>query len=323
MAATKYQLLYRYINEATNSVITNDMEHEYEEVCEFYVYPDHKIFFDDETIKAEATNEQQELISFGNSADNPKTNMLFAFNGTKKIKHKKWVPAQTGYALRDYKLVKRTDIGNAGDFSKPFTTINAATPEDGGLVVCTQTVMEKYMPASVIVAEQGRFTDAQMQSMITNSTIFALEKDWKSHLKPSATVKIYSRYDTAGVTYYIGPILMNGVQLGSHSGYQYNSSSTVSYNCNTDSTNLYSKAVVTRTDLTQIEYPGHYEEVNDSPYLIKDTYKRIQLSPWFVSGTYGSLEAALTKAKTLGDMLGLDNVKLIKLVPFDQFIKIK
>ena len=46
------------------------------------------------------------------------------------------------------------------------------------------------------------------------------------------------------------------------------------------------------------------------------------MSPWFVHATYGSLEAALEKAKTLVDMLGIENIKLIKVVPFDQFIKI-
>ena len=68
---------------------------------------------------------------------------------------------------------------------------------------------------------------------------------------------------------------------------------------------------------------AHYEEVVDDPYLIKDTYKRIQMSPWFVHATYGSLETALEKAKILVDMIGLENVKLVKIVPFDQFVEIQ
>ena len=72
-----------------------------------------------------------------------------------------------------------------------------------------------------------------------------------------------------------------------------------------------------------IEVPGHYEETTEYPYVIKDTYKRIPMTPWFVHATYGSLEAAIDKAKVLVDIIGLDNIKLIKLVPFDQFVKIK
>ena len=47
------------------------------------------------------------------------------------------------------------------------------------------------------------------------------------------------------------------------------------------------------------------------------------MSPWFVHATYGSLDAALDKARVLIDMIGFDNVKLIKIVPFDQFVKIQ
>ena len=79
------------------------------------------------------------------------------------------------------------------------------------------------------------------------------------------------------------------------------------------------------SEVTQIQtklIPGHYEDTTEYPYLIIDTYKSIPMSPWFVHATYGSLEAALTKAKSLVEMLGIENIKLIKIVPFDQFIKI-
>ena len=53
MAATKYQLLYRYINEATNTPITNDVSNEYIKTEEFYTI-DHKIeASSDETVKIE------------------------------------------------------------------------------------------------------------------------------------------------------------------------------------------------------------------------------------------------------------------------------
>ena len=62
MAATKYQVLYRYINEATNTAITNSMDNAYDPVCEFYTDPDHKIFSNSPNVQAEAVNEQQEMI---------------------------------------------------------------------------------------------------------------------------------------------------------------------------------------------------------------------------------------------------------------------
>ena len=69
--------------------------------------------------------------------------------------------------------------------------------------------------------------------------------------------------------------------------------------------------------------PAHYETEGDNPYYIKDTYKKIQLSPWMLHSIHKSLESGLDAAKTLVSMLGINNVKLIKYVPTDQFIKIK
>lgn len=62
--------------------------------------------------------------------------------------------------------------------------------------------------------------------------------------------------------------------------------------------------------------PGGY------PYVVKDKFVRITQTPWFQDAIYGSLEMALEKCKTLANMIGLDNVKLIKIVPFDLKIKI-
>lgn len=69
--------------------------------------------------------------------------------------------------------------------------------------------------------------------------------------------------------------------------------------------------------------PAHYEIDGNNPYYIKDTYKKIQLSPWMVHSIHKSLESGLEAAKTLVAMLGINNVKLIKYVPMDQFIKVK
>ncbi|MBQ8044705.1 MAG: hypothetical protein IJ272_11300, partial [Clostridia bacterium] len=185
MAATKYQVLYRYVNEATNTPIINSMENNYEAVCELYADPDHKIFSVNKADQDEALAEQQELISYGNSSENPKTNMLFAYDGTKKIKHKKWIEESTGYVVRDWQRIKRSLIGNEGDFTKDFTTIDAATPEDGGTVICNEAVMKKYFPSTFTVLSdesQGDlsnsygkyYSEKHLNNLITEATFWKL-----------------------------------------------------------------------------------------------------------------------------------------------------
>ena len=90
----------------------------------------------------------------------------------------------------------------------------------------------------------------------------------------------------------------------------------------------------TKTDMlfsyagTKIIYPDedkrdYYDSTFKFPYMIIDTYERVSFSPWFVVHTCGSLESALEKAKMIVNHIGINNVKLIKIVPFDQKTKIK
>lgn len=157
MAATQYMILYRSINPNTNLPITNDPINEYEPVLEFY-NAHHKMYAGSQQQQDEAFDEQQEIIMTASDVNNPKFDMFFAYDGTKKVKH------------------------------------------------------------------------------------WGINKSDK-----------------------------------------------------------------------------HSEE----PYAIMDTYKRIPLSPWFTNCVTGSLDTALEKAKKLVGMIGIDNVKVIKLVSFDQFLKIK
>ena len=80
---------------------------------------------------------------------------------------------------------------------------------------------------------------------------------------------------------------------------------------------------VKRQNITRYVIPEHYEPANAAPYIVKDNYKKIPLSPWILHSVHNSLESGLEKARKLVSMIGLENVKLIKTVPFDQFIKIK
>lgn len=87
--------------------------------------------------------------------------------------------------------------------------------------------------------------------------------------------------------------------------------------------NFIATLTVAKANLTRYPIPAHYEPSGKAPYLIKDNYKKIPLSPWILHSVHNSLEAGLEKARTLVSMIGIDNVKLIKTVPFDQFVKIK
>lgn len=59
------------------------------------------------------------------------------------------------------------------------------------------------------------------------------------------------------------------------------------------------------------------------PYMIVDVYERVWFSPWFSVHVCGSLKSALEKAKVVVSAVGIDNVKIIKLVSIDQFIKLR
>lgn len=78
-----------------------------------------------------------------------------------------------------------------------------------------------------------------------------------------------------------------------------------------------------KTNIIKDIIPAHYEETGKNPYYIKDTYRKIEQSPWMLHSVHKSLEHGLEVAKTLVAMLGINNVKLIKYVPVDQFIQIK
>ena len=346
MAATKYQLLYRYINEATNIAITNEGDGEYKPVREFYAYPDHAIFSDNSQTKADAEDEQQQMIADANDPSNVKTNMLFAYDGTKRIRHQKWVAAQTGYVVRDWQSLTRTKIGNRGDYSKDFTTLGSATPEDGGTVVCTEAVFKKYFPQEVdcgITPAGGDLSNAY-------GTYYSNALFWKKIIETT----IFQLADTTDITlykkngiknsYFDGTQTWNGIRYNNNYYYACPSNVNFSYDDGTTTPTHFSgqNAQATQVDgysdaalnslatgakikpshVLTTEIPGHYEDTTEYPYLIIDTYKSIPMSPWFVHATYGSLEAALEKAKALVDMLGMENIKLIKIVPFDQFIRI-
>lgn len=385
MAATKYQVLYRYLNEVTNTPITNNSDIEYDEVCEFYQH-DHKIMADDDYLKSEAEEEKNSILVDGNSTTNNKTNMLFAYAGTKKIKHMKFVETTKGsgrtadaFVVRDWSQLSRDDIGNRGDFTKKYTTLYAATPEDGGTVV---TNPSKYVPTEKevgdgtpadlgITAGDGdllvsvsldsadaskvqickAFSNGYLMSLITSKTLWALEdnnplnyltqtsKEDSKYNSGTSIIKYdngsYKGWNYTETKYFdpsknfgiddllpesLGPVC-TGITSKTLSGKaEYGTEYKAGY---PSSATVYNKVSLKMSQIKRVSIPEHYEESPAYPYLIKDTYVRINQDPWFVNCNCGSLEKAIEKAKALADVIGLDNVKVVKLVAIDDFIKLK
>lgn len=84
-----------------------------------------------------------------------------------------------------------------------------------------------------------------------------------------------------------------------------------------------SKITITESNLVKYIIPEHEEPTGKEPYFIKDSYKKIEMSPWMSHSVHDSLESALQNVSKLVSMIGKENVKLIKYVPIDQFVKIK
>lgn len=84
----------------------------------------------------------------------------------------------------------------------------------------------------------------------------------------------------------------------------------------------YSRAFLRPGHVETYTIPAHYEEVAELPYAVCDTYERIEQTPWFILSTHSSLTSALEKARAVVKSVGIDNVKVIKVVPTEQFVKI-
>lgn len=323
MAATKYQVLYRYTNPNSNQFITNDVESKYNSVLEFY-HDEHKIAvgLDDEILNA--NNEKSELIINGNNTVNDNYNMLFKFTGTKRINKKVWLSESTGYVIRDKKAIKNlTTRAVDGDYSGDYLLMEGDTIENG-VVVAKNNIPKDItvIKDESLASNKNYYTTEEVKNLITEATIYKLVsvEDITSY-KVAGIVKSISGY-MADNSYhstqdvYEGPVFIDEVPT-SKSGNHATSS-----RCVTDKNNSCSKIRIQPSHIETYTIPAHYEESADYPYVICDTYDRVEQSPWFILSTHGSLTSALEKTKAIVKSVGIENVKLIKIVPTEQFIKI-
>lgn len=108
-----------------------------------------------------------------------------------------------------------------------------------------------------------------------------------------------------------------------------------------ENTRVYEEYVLTSTDIGNPKYDmlfvydglGYYNYKEqkgavgtnlelEQTQLYFDKMKRVQLKPWFFHSTYHSLKAAMTKAETLVNLFGKNNILIGKEVDLSQYIDI-
>lgn len=336
MAAVKYQVLYKYTNPNANQFITNDSESDYKQTLELY-HQDHKINNIDKELKLEAENEKSELIIEGNNTSNDNYGMLFKFTGTKRINKKVWVEGTTGYVIRDKEAV-RDKVTRAvdGDYSGEYLLIEGDTIENGVVVAKNNPITATIYITNSNAKNKTFFeNEEELKNTIINSTIAQLNVD---DLLSMGVLHEFSGYDARNFN-------VSGVRnIGIKIGYDFSVNTTYTYyggkyqNRPTTVQNslvekeyslvvanggrAFSTFMIADTRVQKYAIPAHYEEVAELPYAICDTYERIEQTPWFILSTHSSLTSALEKARAVVKSVGIDNVKIIKVVPTEQFVKI-
>ena len=334
MAETKYQVLYRYVNPNSNQLVTND-DNKYNNVFEFY-HDKHKISIGTQAEQLIASKEKSELITEGNSTANDNYSMLFKFTGTKRINKREWVPKSMGYVIRNKDAI-RDLITRAvdGDYSGQYLLIEGDSIENGIVVAKTNPVSTNISVEQIDSANKLFFKDDdELKNAIINKTIAQLNT---TVIDDFSSLSRYIPYTPTGQTPTPGGVYNINIKLG----YDF-AVGSINYRTGISSYATVKKALqeaaynnvvasggqgftsvtITPSHVQTYEIPAHYEEVADYPYVLVDTYEKIEQSPWFVLSSHGSLSSALEKIKAIVKTVGVDNVKLIKIVPTDQFVKI-
>ena len=375
MAATLYYVMCRYFNNDTNTTLTNDQKNQYDELCEFYCDPGHRI---EDLADVEELAKQQEFIANATMVTNSKYDMLFRYTGTKKILHPHYVLDEIGYVVNHWEDIPRGLIGNRGDFSKRFTTLEYDKPEEGGIVVCTESTLQKYYSNGLEMlwqAPSNRYVQVTYNEILEKleNHLFKLNDYEPGHyINTNKCVRwkyvgadienldeIYygSQENTIfGAVWIDYPMVGNTIDIENGTieyddkGKGYSLNHATHYEFRDPNTAITSKfkgylvSLAEDSEDEQIEWsehprvgtsisikksniqttiiPGHNIDSTDNPYLVKDCYERIMSSPWVINSACTSLDGALEKAKKLIAMLGIENVKVIKNVAIDQFVKI-
>lgn len=360
MGATTYQILYRATNFNTGIVISNNPSVHVEHLSELY-HNQHKIVTGNAKEKKAATDKKSNDIIDGNDASNVKYSQLYQYSGTKRVSKLTWVPETTGYVIRDYSGIRdkitNTNYGDEnGDYSGDYLLFEGDTPENG-IVVAKINPMIKENPDNPTnafeiknnsLAQNGTFyQDAEeIKQLLINSTIAQI--DWERHPWLTSLSGLVqggpdgqSRYFTLSpqvsnqgdtVNYYNLSVFVGSVynptpyifirNYSPEKAYDYLPRGTVEAGIASGRFPC-TKVTLSPSYIKTYKIPGHWEESSEIPYAIHDKYEKVAQEPWFPYSTERSLEKALEKSRALVEKIGLENVKLVKVVPTDQFLKIK
>lgn len=256
--------------------------------------------------------------------------------------------------------ITNTNFGDEhGDYSGDYLLFEGDTPENG-VVVAKQNPMIKENPDNPTgifeiknnaLAANGTFykDPDEVKQLLIDSTIAQI--DWETHpwivslnglvnggadgkskyftLEPQ--IDRYST-DKRTVNYYNLAVFVGGIfsptpyissdAYDPKKAYDYLPKSTVEMGISSGRFPC-TKVTLNPDYIKTYKIPGHWEESSETPYAIHDKYEKVAQEPWFPFSTEHSLEKALDKARGLVEKIGLENVKLVKVVPTDQFLKIK
>jgi hypothetical protein len=360
MAATTYQILYRATNLNTGITISNDPSVKVEHLIEMY-HEKHKMMNGNEKEKMEATNKKSKDIIDGNDANNVKYAQLYQYSGTKRINKLNWIPETTGYVIRDYDKIRskitNTNFGDEhGDYTGDYLLFEGDTPENGVVVAKNNHMIEEnpnneshtFEIKNNSLAENGIFYKDlnEVKELLVNSTIGQI--DWEQHPwlttlngiilggsdGQSKYFVLESQKNDSGDTInyynlsvYIGNVFTPNARYFSNSYHPKEVYDYLPRNTNESGVPAgrfaCSKITLNPSYIKTYKIPGHWEASSETPYSIHDIYEKVAQEPWFPYSTEHSLEKALEKSRTLIEKIGLENVKLIKVVPTDQFLNIK
>jgi hypothetical protein len=337
-------------------------------------------------LRAEADSDREQIIT-DNMSNQEKSNLLFAYDGTKRIYHKQFIPEQLGYKVRDWKKVPEEQIPESpSDFEKHFVMLGGyKLGIDDAFLVCKPQFIDLYKkykkedgtgkcflnisnndPKGYGYAQNAKYYKNQnyidLNKIVTDNIMFEIytsETDptniqyGETPIGGSITTIVNSNDGESYVISNTKTTNSNGANISSTYYFffdnpQYNKvpnsipQNTFSNNLSASYPTYYTgwkmsslinigftpacmatNILIDNANIIKYVIPEHYETVGSNPFVIKDTYKPIPLSPWMLHSVHNSLESSLTSARQLVAMVGINNVKLIKYVPFGQYIKIQ
>lgn len=351
MGATRYMILYRATNENANVVLTNSGGRT-EQYAELY-HSKHKIQVGTDDEKKAATEAKDKMIIDGNLPDNLKYSQIYEYAGAERIPRKDWIPEKDGYVIRDCSKItdQITDTKNCsedGDYSGKYLLVEGDKPENGVVVAKKSPIDEEYGSGGYVISDnQGAENGAyyknieEIRQKLINATI--AEIDFEKNpldinlgrivggITPKPGYFKFSTYTFKGgskpsyaynLSVKIGADVNFIPSVGVDKAVIYSVMSWRDFERNINSGNMFASTVTLNTKhLKTYKIPAHWEISTDAPYCVHDVYNKVMQEPWFQYSIRGSFQASLEDARMLIDKIGLENVKMIKLVPTDQFLK--